>query len=59
MTLEEENKILKKEIKLLKQQITQVVGYCKNGNYETDFIIKVLTSKKIQEIEEKLLTNNQ
>ena len=59
MTLEEENKILKKEIKLLKQQIAQVVGYCKNGNYGTDFIIKVLTSKKIQEIEEKLLTNNQ
>ena len=55
MTLEEENKILKKEIKLLKQQIAQVVGYCKNGNYGTDFIIRTLTSKKIQEIEEKLL----
>lgn len=29
MTLEEENRILKKEIKILKQQIAQVVGYCK------------------------------
>ena len=56
MTLEEENKLLKKENKILKQQIAQVVGYCKNGNYGTDFIIKVLTSKKIQEIEKKLLT---
>lgn len=56
MTLEEENKLLKKENKILKQQIAQVVGYCKNGNYGTDFIIRVLTSKKIQEIEKKLLT---
>ena len=46
----------KYDTKLLKQQIAQVVGYCKNGNYGTDFIIKVLTNKKIQEIEEKLLT---
>ena len=56
MTLEEENKILKKEIKLLKQQIVQVVGYCKNGNYGTDLIIQILESKKIKEIEKKLLT---
>ena len=56
MTLEEENKILKKEIKLLKQQIVQVVGYCKNGNYGIDLIIQILKSKKIKEIEKKLLT---
>lgn len=56
MTLEEENKLLKKENKILKQQIAQVIGYCKNGNYGTDLIIQILESKKIKEIEKKLLT---
>lgn len=46
--------MLEKEIKLLKQQIQLVINYCKNGKYGTDFIIKTLQSKKIQEIEEKI-----
>lgn len=47
-------KMLKKEIEILKNQIKLVINYCQNGNYGTDYIIRTLQSKKIQMIEEKI-----